>query len=398
MLSGDIIVENSSQDDAIDYTLNGKRTDTTANNYQDDGSASDQDLSDEKIFDVIGISTLDGFKEIPEDIAGGTEAGLYQKNNKHLIAQVGYDGTTPEIETAAIDLAVFETKPTESVLDIYYETSTSGLVVDLNSEIGGTTSTTTTTTTPVPTTTTTTTGTTTTTTYTTTTTSTTTSTTSTTTSTTTSAPGSSPISGNITGASLFDINSASSNYTMSNLSGGENPGTYTYFWSLSAGSTGTTISSGSTNTTVVLDPGSQPGSITLSCLVRSGTGPNERATFTKVISVDDTVSTTSTTTLAATTTTTTFAPATTGTLSPATITAFTPSTSGSTSVSLTANGGWQITFNSAKYSASPSSGSGNTSVTVSYDGTSVTKNGVMRLHPSNDTSTNLDTSDIDMGF
>ena len=135
LLSGDIISENSSQTNSVEYTLNGERPDPTDNNYHSDGSAEDQDLSDEKLFDVIGISTLDGFKEIPEDIPGGTDVGLYQKNNKHLIAQVDYDGNVVSIKNAAVDLAVFETKPVESALDIYYETSTSGLVTELNNEI-----------------------------------------------------------------------------------------------------------------------------------------------------------------------------------------------------------------------------------------------------------------------
>ena len=90
--------------------------------------------------------------------------------------------------------------------------------------------------------------------------------------------------------------------------------------------------------------------------------------------------------------------ATSGSLSPDPITAFTPGQSGSTTVSVTANGTWEISFNSAKYSASPSSGSGNGSVTVSYNGTSVTKNGEMRLHPAANTATNLDLATIDMGF
>ncbi len=41
-----------------------------------------------------------------------------------------------KIERAWQDLGVFETEPTKSVLDIYYETSSSGLISDLNTDVG----------------------------------------------------------------------------------------------------------------------------------------------------------------------------------------------------------------------------------------------------------------------
>ena len=41
-----------------------------------------------------------------------------------------------KIERAWQDLGVFETKPTKSVLDIYYETSSSGLISELNTDVG----------------------------------------------------------------------------------------------------------------------------------------------------------------------------------------------------------------------------------------------------------------------
>ena len=43
------------------------------------------------------------------------------------------------IERAWQDLGVFETKPTKSVLDIYWETSTSDLISVLNADVGVTT-------------------------------------------------------------------------------------------------------------------------------------------------------------------------------------------------------------------------------------------------------------------
>ena len=45
----------------------------------------------------------------------------------------------PTIERAWQDLGVFETEPTKSALDIYWETSTSGLISDLNNEVVSTT-------------------------------------------------------------------------------------------------------------------------------------------------------------------------------------------------------------------------------------------------------------------
>jgi len=64
-----------------------------------------------------------------------------------FIAKIETDfkiGATPTyndkstIERAWQDLGVFETEPTKSALDIYWETSTSGLISDLNNEVVGT--------------------------------------------------------------------------------------------------------------------------------------------------------------------------------------------------------------------------------------------------------------------
>ena len=48
-------------------------------------------------------------------------------------------GSKGGIENSWQDLGVFETEPTKSVLDIYWETSTSGLISDLNNEVVSTT-------------------------------------------------------------------------------------------------------------------------------------------------------------------------------------------------------------------------------------------------------------------
>jgi hypothetical protein len=47
-------------------------------------------------------------------------------------------GSKDGIENSWQDLGVFETEPTKSALDIYWETSTSGLISDLNNEVVGT--------------------------------------------------------------------------------------------------------------------------------------------------------------------------------------------------------------------------------------------------------------------
>ena len=113
-------------------------------------------------FDSVKINTVQEYKRSSSvyDDAGGP---FYQRESNHLVAQLppysisssmsnaygvrmlftddtGADNAnlpalniTSYINRAkAIDLAVFETKPEESVIDIYYETSTSGLINDLN--------------------------------------------------------------------------------------------------------------------------------------------------------------------------------------------------------------------------------------------------------------------------
>ena len=61
------------------------------------------------------------------------------------VSEIVPTATTPSIDEAQArlmiekawqDLGIFETEPTKSVLDIYYETSSSGLISDLNVEVG----------------------------------------------------------------------------------------------------------------------------------------------------------------------------------------------------------------------------------------------------------------------
>ena len=105
-----------------------------------------QKQSDAGLLNVLGMGTLDLFKDI--DIADyvSSEVGFYEKDSKHIIASLSdttdfvglenYTGTTRG--GAAVDLAVFETEPRQSALDLFFEGSTSdtvdGLIEDLNTE------------------------------------------------------------------------------------------------------------------------------------------------------------------------------------------------------------------------------------------------------------------------
>lgn len=70
---------------------------------------------------------------------------FFNAQSNPFIAKIETDfqiGATPSygskegIENSWQDLGIFETEPTKSVLDIYYETSSSGLISDLNVEVG----------------------------------------------------------------------------------------------------------------------------------------------------------------------------------------------------------------------------------------------------------------------
>ena len=76
-----------------------------------------------------------------EDVTGSTTiTNLYDSKSNPLIARISQIDSLP-IGSAAkagaypFQLGVFETEPTESRLDIYYETSTSGLIEELNAAI-----------------------------------------------------------------------------------------------------------------------------------------------------------------------------------------------------------------------------------------------------------------------
>jgi len=80
--------------------------------------------------DVLGV-----------DVTGTTTiTNLYDSKSNPLIARISQIDSLPigsaaKAGTYPFQLAVFETEPTESRLDIYYETSTSGLISELNTAI-----------------------------------------------------------------------------------------------------------------------------------------------------------------------------------------------------------------------------------------------------------------------
>jgi hypothetical protein len=105
----------------------------------------------EQFFPSIQSNTVITIGEVAdvlgEDVTGPsatTITNLYDSKSNPLIARISQIDSLP-IGSAAkagaypFQLAVFETEPTESRLDIYYETSTSGLISELNTAIETTT-------------------------------------------------------------------------------------------------------------------------------------------------------------------------------------------------------------------------------------------------------------------
>jgi hypothetical protein len=111
-----------------------------------------QKQSDGDLLNVNGMGTLDLFENLRnEDIKSGSEVGFFQKDSKHVIASLSRTkaddsnifptlniSTGNQIGGKAIDLAVFETEPRESALDLFFESSTTdtadGLISELNSQ------------------------------------------------------------------------------------------------------------------------------------------------------------------------------------------------------------------------------------------------------------------------
>jgi len=88
---------------------------------------------------VISIATANEFNFLDnsEDNLSGTAAlNLYQLQNSPLIGRVS---TVNKIGVVANDmvpfLSVYETSPTESLLELFWETATTGLISDLNADV-----------------------------------------------------------------------------------------------------------------------------------------------------------------------------------------------------------------------------------------------------------------------
>jgi hypothetical protein len=90
--------------------------------------------SDSGLIRISEIGSLSDQGFTNDGTIGDYTYKFYQHEKNHLIAQL--DTNNDDIGVNAPDyfskLAVFETEPFESVLDIYYETPTTGLVSDLN--------------------------------------------------------------------------------------------------------------------------------------------------------------------------------------------------------------------------------------------------------------------------
>lgn len=88
--------------------------------------------SDAGYISVSRIGTLSQFEELPlSEIPDSDEIGFYKENPSNLIAELNDTTNIVGLKQKTVDLAIFETEPFESALDIYYETSTSGLLENL---------------------------------------------------------------------------------------------------------------------------------------------------------------------------------------------------------------------------------------------------------------------------
>jgi hypothetical protein len=102
-------------------------------------------MSNGPLLDVISIGTYKEQSLVSEFLDGATATNrpgeplnaLYQSSNNHLVAEIedGYAPIALLTYGGNRAMGVWETEPVDSALDIYYETSTSGLVAALNLEI-----------------------------------------------------------------------------------------------------------------------------------------------------------------------------------------------------------------------------------------------------------------------
>jgi len=88
---------------------------------------------------ITGIGNIDNFSVINNDILNASTDlfGIYKKENKYLLGEIDGEygvqlyNTQPSLSMKYTDLGILETKGFESVIDIYYETATQGLINEL---------------------------------------------------------------------------------------------------------------------------------------------------------------------------------------------------------------------------------------------------------------------------
>ena len=95
---------------------------------------------------ITGISTRNNFGALNNDSTIYTQStedlqGIYKVDNNYLLAEVDglhgvpfYTAGSPD-EIKYADLAILETRPFESTIDIYYETATQGLISSLDNNV-----------------------------------------------------------------------------------------------------------------------------------------------------------------------------------------------------------------------------------------------------------------------
>ena len=99
-------------------------------------TADDADMD----YNTLSIARVDGFPAPARAVAGGV-MNLYQNGTNPLIGRISTATNIGVISTNFVDtnmipyLAIYETEPFESLLDIFWETPTVGLIADLNAEI-----------------------------------------------------------------------------------------------------------------------------------------------------------------------------------------------------------------------------------------------------------------------
>jgi len=100
------------------------------------GTASDTVSTISTMFDLFNIEFSGANPNLPSDYV----LDFYEAESNPLIARIStpkkIGQTTPNASSYSIqNLAVYETEPVESKLDIYWETSTSGTMADLNEQV-----------------------------------------------------------------------------------------------------------------------------------------------------------------------------------------------------------------------------------------------------------------------